>query len=172
MIMATRRRVVRSRAADRPGGGLGGHPAVVYLRASANSVLSYDGVNGLGGVSLPSEIEHWLERMLGVRTAMDKSKLMDAPMDELVMLEEMTLDLEDGYECIMHINASMIEPRFAEVPWNRHWVVLKAVLSPDVPGNIKLALFTWGRSQSAAEFEMTQTKFKANFFGYIKCRIS
>jgi hypothetical protein len=141
------------------------------LRASANSVLSYDGANGLGGVSWPSEIENWLERMLGVRAAMDKSKIMDAPMDELVMLEEMTLDLEAGYECLMHINAAMIAGDF---PWptRRHWVVLKQVLPPTLgPDNVKLSFFTWGYTGSLAEKEMTKAHFASNFFGYIKCKV-
>jgi hypothetical protein len=134
-------------------------------------VLSYDGANGLGGVSWPSEIENWLERMLGVRAAMEKSKIMDAPMDELVMLEEMTLDLEDGYECIMHINAAMIAGNF---PWptRRHWVVLKKVLPPTLsPDNVKLSFFTWGYTGSQAEIEMTKAHFASNFFGYIKCKV-
>jgi hypothetical protein len=142
------------------------------IKNSENKVLSYNGLNQFGGVTLSFEILALLTKMLIVKEVDDKTSLLGLNMQEILLLIEMDNNYSQNYDCIMFIDANMLDNKINESDVRpNHWISYKGGLTHDfITQKIKFKLFTWGQGDGK-EYTINQDVFMKHFYGYIKVKV-
>jgi hypothetical protein len=142
------------------------------IKNSENKVFSYDGLGGVGGIALPSDITSLLLKMLKSKEVIDITSFLGTGLDEMQLLSDMDTDYSGGYECIMLIDSNLLSDDITESGLRpNHWINYRGGLSIDtINSKITFKLFTWGQGDGK-QYTVKQAVFEKHFYGYIKAKI-
>lgn len=150
------------------------------IKCSENSVLSYDGkddgiiVDGLGSMSTASELIKVLDKMLTATEIENNTTYSGQDYDEILNLGLMDNNFKNGYECLMLIDATMVDSKMGNIittnlPWPNHWVMYQGGLNIS-SSNVTFKVSSWGFN-NLIPVKVTEERFKDTFYGYIKCKL-
>ncbi len=139
------------------------------MRDSENAIFDYEGApdEDFSAMTLPGEIEEWMEDLLGLEDVEDETNLFFTK-GLSHALEVTNGNLAAGAYVVMFINANMLSApngskKKAGDLFPNHWVVLKApiVLNGD---RVQTRVYSWGGFE---DVDCTLDVFESSYYGAV-----